>query len=921
VKAHPADRTEGSIIAKLGEIRTILWSNSALFNQNNGELMMAIAVGHDITERKLAEKALQDSEEKLRAMFESAPDGIAIGDSELNIFQANMAIANIFGLSEADEMIGRNVSEFVAPDALDHLSKTAKKLFETGMLSNIEIMSLKADGTEFPLGISATTIKDVRGEIAGFAAIAKDCTERKAAEVRDKARLQLLKGLRIAKDIDECLELSCKAIFEARLFKRSVLTLHNDKKEITNLGQVGLEPEIIERARNSPAPDEQLSLQLTQDRFRISHSYFIPAESGLLSPDLGRKIEQKENGGQRKNAWQNGDELFIPIVGNGGKYEGWLSVDTPFNGKRPSVETIIALEEVVDIATKRVHEIQSLEKLTRERQILSEINVALNESEERYRGLVETARDVIFTVTQDGIIDSINPAFEQATGWAIDDWLGKRFDSIVYPDDLSKAIEMLKVVFTGQTPPLYELRIKKRNGEYVVGEFLSTPQYRSGKLTKSLGIARDITERKKAEEALEYRLAFESLITGISTSFITLSSDEIKRGIDEAIEKIGEFAGVDKAFVFSISEDYFSLSGTHLWMVPELNQQIALMNNIPISEFSWAIGKLMNFDSVYIPKLNDLPPEAMPEKKILESLYIKSIIIAPMIYGRNLIGGLGFAHLREEKSWDEGIISLLRIIGEIFANAIQRQRTEKELEKINLEKYHQERQIAGGFAHEIRNALFPTRGALSLMREIIAERFENDSLMQYYRKAADDSVTRAIDITALISHYTKLDTDKQPGIVSLNDILREIINANRLRINSQKVHVDVQCPENIKVESNHRQLFIAFNNLLLNSLDALADRSFPFISIKGIRDNGYMIVKLEDNGIGIPKESLGRIFEAFYTTKPDKGTGLGLAMLKRIIDMYDGNVSVWSKPEIGTKFEIKLKLADYGSEDGGKNQI
>ncbi|MCX7045015.1 MAG: PAS domain S-box protein [Candidatus Sumerlaeota bacterium] len=129
---------------------------------------------------------------------------------------------------------------------------------------------------------------------------------------------------------------------------------------------------------------------------------------------------------------------------------------------------------------------------------------ALRESEERYRSLVEAAPDVIYTISgEDGTLTSLNPAFEAITGWPRAQWLGKPFASLVHPEDLPLAEETFQKALNGQTLPIYELRILAKSGEYLVGEFTSTPQIKDGKVVGELGIVRDITERKRAEEALK----------------------------------------------------------------------------------------------------------------------------------------------------------------------------------------------------------------------------------------------------------------------------------------------------------------------------------------------------------------------------------------------------------------------------------
>jgi len=135
----------------------------------------------------------------------------------------------------------------------------------------------------------------------------------------------------------------------------------------------------------------------------------------------------------------------------------------------------------------------------------------LRQSEHRYRLLVETARDVIFTLAPDGTFTSISPAFEIITAWPIDDWLGKSFDVLVHPDDQTLAKDMFSRSLQGESLPIYEARIRKQDGDYAVGEFTVTPLLEGGRVTGVLGIGRDITERKRLEDQFRQSQKMEAI--------------------------------------------------------------------------------------------------------------------------------------------------------------------------------------------------------------------------------------------------------------------------------------------------------------------------------------------------------------------------------------------------------------------------
>ncbi|MCX9012708.1 MAG: PAS domain S-box protein [Candidatus Methanoperedens sp.] len=146
---------------------------------------------------------------------------------------------------------------------------------------------------------------------------------------------------------------------------------------------------------------------------------------------------------------------------------------------------------------------------------------ALRQSEERYRSLVDNAKDIIFTLSTDGTFASLNPWFETVTGWSRSDWLGKTFPGIIHPDDLPFVRELFQHILLGEvSPSSFELRVLSKSGMYIIMDFVVTPQVLDGEVVKVLGICRDITERKRVEEALKlseekYRTLIDNIQDGV----------------------------------------------------------------------------------------------------------------------------------------------------------------------------------------------------------------------------------------------------------------------------------------------------------------------------------------------------------------------------------------------------------------------
>ncbi len=167
---------------KDGKQRIINAENIPLLEQN-----MMISTVQDITERKQAEEALRQSEEKLRLMFESATDGIVVTDLNGNIMEMNEAAVRLHGSDSKEKLIGQNTFELIAEKDRVRVMEILKNALEDGQIrKNVEITFLTEDGREYFAEVSSALLKDAAGNSAGFIAIFRDITERKEAEEKIK---------------------------------------------------------------------------------------------------------------------------------------------------------------------------------------------------------------------------------------------------------------------------------------------------------------------------------------------------------------------------------------------------------------------------------------------------------------------------------------------------------------------------------------------------------------------------------------------------------------------------------------------------------------------------------------------------------------------------------------------------------------
>jgi PAS domain S-box-containing protein len=150
----------------------------------------------------------------------------------------------------------------------------------------------------------------------------------------------------------------------------------------------------------------------------------------------------------------------------------------------------------------------------------------LPEIERRYSELMEQTRDVIFVLSNQGIVVSLNHAFELITGWKPEECIGKPFNGLLHPDDIPLVAERISNVLKGSINQLLELRIRKKSGNYLYSEILSSPQIDDEKIIGILGIGRDITDRKLVEEALERERTLLRTLVDLLPAFIYVKDRE-----------------------------------------------------------------------------------------------------------------------------------------------------------------------------------------------------------------------------------------------------------------------------------------------------------------------------------------------------------------------------------------------------------
>jgi formate hydrogenlyase transcriptional activator len=305
------------------------------------------------------------------------------------------------------------------------------------------------------------------------------------------------------------------------------------------------------------------------------------------------------------------------------------------------------------------------------------VEAAGNDRECRFRILCERSLAGIYIV-QDGCIKYANPAVAQILGCEPEKLLGASPLDLVHPADRAHVEENMRRRLNGEEETTrYEARCLRADGDTAHVEVLGSRLDYNGQ-PALMGTMVDITARKRAELAMAERLRFERLLADLSASFVNLPSEQIELQIDSSLRMLVEFLGNDRSTLVEFGEDLRHVLVTHSYAVAECEP--FPLGPFAVERLPWFIGQFRGAKAVFVRSLPDeLPLAAGKEKQYCTAHGIKSNVAVPLKVGGTVMGGLTFAFVQRPCEWPMEIIARLQMIGEVFANAILRRRTDEAL--------------------------------------------------------------------------------------------------------------------------------------------------------------------------------------------------------------------------------------------------
>ncbi len=476
----------------------------------------------------------------------------------------------------------------------------------------------------------------------------------------------------------------------------------------------------------------------------------------------------------------------------------------------------------------------------------------LQKSEERYRQLAENAGAAILVV-QDGVIRFSNPKGAELSGYSTEELTSKSFVEFIHPDDSDMVADRYLRRLKGEIPPqTYDFRIIRKDGAIRWAELTAVLMPWDNR-PAVLCFMSDITERKRAEEALQqsernYRTLFDSAVVG--TIVIDAATSKVLVSNQAAAEMLG----------FSSAEEVIGVNPIDS-VPPEDRESVSELMTKGLFEQD-------------LRRTHELRMITQDGREIWISANG-----AKIIHEGRLVGLASFTDITKQKQQNERLMLTDRLasIGE----------------------------LAAGAAHELNNPLTSIIGFSQLiMEKDIPDDIRQDMTFIY------SEAQRAAGVTKNLLAFAR----KHKPVKRLNQINTIIEDMLKLRAYEHKIK-DIEVYKQLASDLpesmvDYFQMQQVFFNIVINAeyfMIEAHDRGALTITTE--KQNGTVRISFADDGPGISPENLSRIFNPFFTTKETgKGTGLGLSICHGVVSEHGGQIYARNQPGEGATIFVELPI-------------
>jgi two-component system, LuxR family, sensor kinase FixL len=528
--------------------------------------------------------------------------------------------------------------------------------------------------------------------------------------------------------------------------------------------------------------------------------------------------------------------------------------------------------EVVEIAADleiiyhkaQLYTVIMLEKLRKEEE------QKFHESEERYRDLFDNASDLIHIVTSEGKILYVNKAWKQTLGYTEEELEGESIYFFVCSKDREKFRQHRNKVLDGiADEEMIRISLMAKDNREIVAEGSVTVKWKDGKPEYTRGIFRDATRRVQNEEKLQFY-----------TQQVLDREEKLKQLVQSAPDAI---IVINEESIINIwnpkAEEIFG------WKAEEVLGMNLSETIIPAQHREGHNAGMRRLLQTGEARVLNKTIEITALRKDGTEFYIALTISRANVPQ----GSLFIAFIRDisEKKQNEEVLEEQRV---------QLERTNSELE-----------QYAWVASHDLKEPLRKIRTFSDMLLNMPGNDISEDAINKL--KKIHESAERMDKLIEAILLYSHSSADQESEIVDLNQIVKEVISDLEVTINNKRAHIDVDELPTIKgIPFQLRQLF---QNLISNALKYSKPGIEPDVHILCSKENNEYEIEVKDNGIGFNVEYANKIFQVFQrlvTKQEYEGTGIGLALCKKIVENHGGVIEGHSKEGEGSSFIIRLPV-------------
>jgi len=353
-----------------------------------------------------------------------------------------------------------------------------------------------------------------------------------------------------------------------------------------------------------------------------------------------------------------------------------------------------------------------------------------------------------------------------------------------------------------------------------------------------------------------------------------------------------------------------------------------LVASVGIKEKGISLGRentlasFMERTRAYLSIRQEGKDSPLPENIKRDMNTLKVDLAIPLTLHDRMIGILTFGKKKSDEPYNQDDIDILLPLARTLSIAISNAELFDELSKTQAEAAQREKMavigtLSAGINHEICNPLGIVRGQCEAFMLNLKDGFYKDKTKEQLLDKAMDimrktikEVDRATAVTKRLSSFAMPIKKIKLDEVNINDEINEVMMLVGHELKLEKIDLIKDIPPDLPdIVADRKQIEEIFFNLIRNAGQAIGERGR--ITVKGrMTYNNRVMIEIEDTGHGVPEDKLEQIFNPFYTTKePGKGTGLGLFIVRQIVEKNKGKISVRSKVGTGTTFTLEFPAA------------